>query len=130
MISKEEADKMIRTRKHLYDACKANGYYLPESHRDPICTMAFLTEIFRGTVGCPKTDAIQFRNPIHTPTAKEMITLVTKKIDDCQGYANIDEANRWYRLAKYIRKSRPERAWLVGLLCCIDLENEIFKKGY
>ena len=58
MISKEELDKMVKTPADMYDACYFNGYYLPSSHKDPLCTMQFLTELFRGIVLVPKKNDI------------------------------------------------------------------------
>ena len=66
---------------------------------------------------------------MYKPSTTELVSEVTRKIETHQGYPDLDEANRWYRLAKYIRKARPEKDWLIGMLCALDQNNEIFRKG-
>ena len=54
MISNDDVKKRVKTKDQFYDACVANGYFLP-SKASSLCSAKFLMEIYSGKVNVPKT---------------------------------------------------------------------------
>ena len=53
-----------------------------------------------------------------------------KIIEENGAYADPEQAQRWKRLAKFMRKNIPERQWLLGMLAVVAPQHDVFKKGY
>jgi hypothetical protein len=92
--------------------------------------MKFLLELYEGKVVAPKASQISYCNVLFPPTQGELVAIITEMIDSNQGYKSEAIKLQWKRLGFHIKKNRPPKAWLVGLLYFFDSHHVVFSKGY
>ena len=85
-----------------------------------------MLEIFNNKAACPKITEITFYNVINKPTVSLLVEIVTDTIDNNSLYPSEEIAKKWKRLALHIRKSTPEKYWLLGLLGLLNPRHEVF----
>ena len=51
-------------------------------------------------------------------------------IDSNNSYETAKQANQYKRLALHLRRSRPDKQWMLGLLSTLHTNHEVFRKGY
>ena len=119
----------MKNKGHLHSALVANNYFLP-SKRAAFCTLKLMMEIFNGQAACPKITDITFRNVVNKPPVNLLVDIVTDAIEKNRHYPNGEVAKQWKRLAVHIRKSFPEKYWLLGLLGLLNQGHAVFEKGY
>ena len=87
-LTKEEASRYVRGGSSMWDAIYANGYSIPNKS-SPMCTNAFMVEIYNGTVLVPKANEIKVHNIPYPPT-REQITVMVAEIIEKNEYENED----------------------------------------
>ena len=129
MISKDDIAKVVKGQDSMYKACIANGYFMAPRN-SPINTSKFMIELYNGTVILPKSNDVRNFNVLHPPTRDDLIEMIANMIENHGNYDTEEVCQAWNRLAMYLRKCKPEKQWLLGLLNFFNPDHEVFTKGY
>ena len=89
-----------------------------------------MQEVRSGECFCPRTANISFRSVVNPPTASYLVDGIYDTLTENGNYNNADEERAYKRLAVFIKRHPPEKQWLMGLLCLLMPEHEVFQKGY
>ena len=87
-------------------------------------------EVFRDVCFCPMLKDVKFLPCLHPPTAGQLVDIIATMIENNDSYETEDQAKQYKRLALHMRRSRPEKAWMLGLLSTLHPNHELFQKGY
>jgi hypothetical protein len=87
-------------------------------------------EIFQEVCYCPMMKDVKFLPCLHPPTADQMVEIIATMIDGNDSYESERQADQFKRLAVHIRRSRPDKQWMLGILSTLHPNHEIFQKGY
>ena len=130
MISQDQANKLIKTKAHLYKAFVRNGTFLPTNRDNAFISKKMLQEMYTGKCHCPKYADMKFLPCSDPPSASFLRDELAKLIEENGGFDNEEQAKQWKRLAKHIQRNVPERQWTLGMLATIVPGHDVFKKDY
>ena len=92
----------------------------------PINSNKFMLELYNETVMLPKSNEVRNFNVLHPPTRDQLIEMIGEIIELHGNYDSEEIRKAWFRLLDYIRKFKPEKQWLMGIVNYLNPSHVIF----
>ena len=111
----------------MYEALKRNGYFVPQSHKDPFMSWSFMDGVRQGVHWLPKTSEIRYFDVASTPTKQKLAEIVVQAIDK---HHSLVQHPTFKATCDRLHKVPPSTSFLLCILGTIDPKHAIFAKDY
>ena len=83
-------------------------------------------EVYNEVCFCPMIKDVKLLPCINPPTANYLLEIIVNMIEQNDTYVSEEQANSYKRLATQMRRSTPDKEWMLRLLATLHPTNEVF----
>ena len=118
--------RFMNDKESFHEALTANSYFMPDLKKSSFVTCDLMYDIYHERCYFPRCDMIKFKPCLHPPNAKQLVEIICDLIQGGFNYNNEEEAQKCNRLAKHLRRNKPDQEWLLRLLSTMCEGHPVF----
>lgn len=107
-ISDQQLKRFMNDKLSFHAALTANQYFMPDLKKSSFVTCDLMYDIYHERCYFPKCDMIKLKACLHPPNAKQLVEIICDLIENGFNYSSELEAQQCNRLAKHIRRNKPD----------------------
>jgi len=132
MVSREEANAVVRTREDYWQAMVINDWYMPEV-KYGMCSRAWMEAVRKGQFWCPKQTQL-FRHFMiaHPPTKEVLANMLLEQVMalETSGDYTDTEWTKMRRTAELVVARPPNASWIINCLGFLNRMHPVFERDY
>ena len=118
--------RYMRDRVSFHAALSANDYFMPDLKKSSFVTCDLMYDIYYKRCYFPMCSFLKIKPCLHPPNSKQLAEMIYELIEEGFNYNNKQEAQGCKRLAKHIRRNKPDQEWSLRLLATIKADHPVF----